>query len=95
MEEDKRAIGVKYEVEISESAEKFLEKIPKRDRLRIIEKIDALEGDPIPAGSIKLHGHREALYRIRSGDYRVVYSIKKDILVVLVVEIGHRREIYR
>lgn len=86
---------MKYEVEISESAEKFLEKIPKKDRLRIIEKIDALEQDPMPSGSIKLQGHKEALYRIRSGDYRVVYSIKKGILVVLVIEIGHRREIYR
>lgn len=86
---------MKYEVEISESAEKFLEKVPKKDRLRIIEKIDALEQDPTPSGSIKLQGHKKALYRIRSGDYRIVYSIKKDILVVLVVEIGHRREIYR
>ncbi len=86
---------MKYEIEISESAEKFLEKVPKKDRLRIIEKIDALEKDPIPSGSIKLHGYKEALYRIRSGDYRVVYSIKKDVLIVLVVEIGHRREIYR
>ncbi len=86
---------MKYEVEISESAEKFLKKIPKKDRLRIIEKIDALESDPLPSGSIKLQGCKEALYRIRSGDYRVVYTVKKDVLVILVVEIGHRREIYR
>jgi mRNA interferase RelE/StbE len=43
---------VKYEVEISESAEKSLEKVPKKDRLKILEKIDALEQDPMPAGSI-------------------------------------------
>lgn len=86
---------MKYEVEISESAEKFLEKVPKRDRLKIIERIDALEQDPLPSGSIKLQGYKEALYRIRSGDYRVIYSIKKDILVILIVEIGHRREVYR
>lgn len=86
---------MKYTVEISESAEKSLEKIPKRDRLKILEKIDGLEQDPIPAGSVKLKGYKEVLYRIRSGDYRVVYSIKQDILIILVVEIGHRREIYR
>jgi len=95
LEEGKRAFDVKYEVEISESAEKFLEKVPKKDRLRIIEKIDTLGQDPTPSGSIKLQGYKESLYRIRSGDYRVVYSIKKDILLVLVVEIGHRREVYR
>ena len=86
---------MRYEVEISESAEKSLEKIPKKDLLKILEKIDALEQDPMPAGSIKLKGYKEVLYRIRSGDYRVVYSIKQDVLIVLVVEIGHRREIYR
>lgn len=86
---------MKYEIEISESAEKSLEKIPKKDRLKIIEKIDALELDPMPLGSLKLKGSKEALYRIRLGDYRVVYSIKKEILVVLVVEVGHRKEIYR
>lgn len=86
---------MKYVVEITASAEKSLEKIPKKDRLKIIEKIDALEHDPMPSGSIKLQGVKEALYRIRSGDYRVVYSIKRDHLIVLIVEIGHRREIYR
>lgn len=70
---------MKYEVEISESAEKFLEKVPKKDQSRIIEKIDALSDEPMPSGSIKLHGYKEALYRIRSGNYRVVYSIKKDV----------------
>lgn len=48
----------------------------------------------MPLGSIKLHGYT-TLYRIRSGDYRVIYSIKKDLLIILVVEIGHRKEIYR
>ena len=86
---------MRYKVEISESAEKSLEKITKKDRLKILEKIDALELDPMPEGNIKLKGYKEALYRIRSGNYRVVYSIKQDVLIVLVVEIGHRREIYR
>lgn len=86
---------MKYDIEISESAEKFLQKVPKKDRSRIIEKIDFLVDDPTPSGSIKLQGYKEALYRIRSGNYRIIYSIKKDLLVVLVVEIGHRKEVYR
>lgn len=86
---------MKYEVEIAESAEKFLKKVPKKDRSKIMEKIDALQDDPMLEGSIKLQGYKQPMYRIRSGDYRFVYAIKKDILVVLVVEIGHRREIYR
>jgi mRNA interferase RelE/StbE len=85
---------MKYEIEISASAEKFLAKVPKKERCRIIEKIDALEIDPMAHGSLKLQGQKD-LYRIRSGDYRIIYSIKKDVLVVLVVEIGHRREVYR
>jgi mRNA interferase RelE/StbE len=71
---------VKYEVEISESAEKSLEKISKRDRLKILEKIDALEQDPTPAGSVKLNGYKEALYRIRSGAFTV--SIGQFLLTV-------------
>lgn len=86
---------MKYEVEISETAEKSLEKIPKKDRLRIIEKIDALEQDPRPVGSLKLKGYKESMYRIRSGVYRVIYTIKEEMLIVLVLEIGHRGEIYR
>ncbi|MGL5626914.1 MAG: type II toxin-antitoxin system RelE family toxin [Candidatus Rhabdochlamydia sp.] len=57
---------MKYNVEISETAEKFLEKIPKKDRSRIIKKIDTLIEDSMPLGSIKLHGYT-TLYRIRSG----------------------------
>lgn len=95
MEESKRAIALNYRVEIAESAMRALSKIQKRDRLKILEKIDTLEQDPSPTGSVKLKGYKEALYRIRSGDYRIVYSIKQEVLIVLVVDIGHRREIYR
>ena len=84
-----------YEVEIAENAEKFLKKIPKKDRTKIIEKIDSLMTDPMPVDNKKLHGRNQALYRIRSGDYRIVYTIKSDILLILVIEIGHRKDIYR
>lgn len=86
---------MKFEIEISESAEKSLEKIPKKDRSKLVEKIDALSENPTPPGSLKLRGHKVPLHRIRSGDYRVVYAIKNDLLLILIVEVGHRKEIYR
>ena len=60
-----------------------------------MEKIEELGDNPLPPKSIKLQGHSAALYRIRSGGYRVIYSIKNKSLTVLVLEIGHRRDIYR
>lgn len=84
-----------YHIEIAESADKALRRLLKRDQAKIEEKIDALAYDPRPEGVIKLKGYKEPLYRIRHGNYRIVYSIKDDLLLVLVVEIGHRKGIYR
>jgi mRNA interferase RelE/StbE len=61
---------------------------------RIGRAIDALSTTPRPAGAVKLRG-AEGYFRIRVGDYRVVYEIADSVLVVLVVRIGHRREVYR
>ena len=84
-----------YKIEIHKSVIKDLEKIPVPFRKAIKKKIDNLVNDPRPEGYKKLQGLDVALYRIRCGDYRIVYSIKDDILLVLVLEIGHRRNIYR
>ena len=62
--------------------------------MRIAAAIEALAGDPRPSGVTKLRGP-EAFYRIRVGDYRVVYAIEDDGLLVLVVRVAHRREVYR
>jgi len=88
---------VAYEVEISGSASSFILKLSKKDRARVEEKIESLATDPRPHGSTKLKQSKDkgALYRIRSGNYRIVYAIKDDILLVLVTEVGHRKEIYR
>ena len=83
-----------YTVELSHPALKSLEDIPKSDLKKISKKIDALESNPRPHQVEKLVG-REDLYRIRSGDYRIVYQIFDKKLLVLVVNVGHRREIYR
>jgi mRNA interferase RelE/StbE len=60
----------------------------------MISEINSLAEEPRPAGAVKLTGS-ENLYRVRVGDYRVIYAVENDFLLVLVVEIGHRREIYR
>ena len=63
-------------------------------QLQIGERIDALKADPRPLGSQKLKG-QDNLHRIRSGDYRIIYAIRDDQLLVLVVRIGDRKDIYR
>jgi len=85
---------VAYSVVVLDAALKQLRQVPKADRTRIRARIDALAEDPRPAGAKKLRA-RENLWRIRSGDYRIIYSIKDERLLVLVIRIGHRREVYR
>ena len=82
-----------YSVLIKASAAKELERLPERPRRQIARKIRALAEQPRPAGCEKLTG--EGLYRIRQGDYRVVYAIEDQVLTVLVIRVGHRREVYR
>ena len=84
----------KYEIFIKPSAVKELEGIgTKKDRRRIVSRIHELIENPRPPGFQKLSGADK--YRIRCGHYRVVYSIDDDELMIQVVKIGHRREIYR
>ena len=82
-----------YRVFFRESVHKDLREIPKRDLARILERIASLANDPRPAGCEKLTGQER--YRVRQGDYRIVYSIHDDILEVWVVRVGHRRDVYR
>ena len=82
-----------YSVLIKRSAAKELERLPDKPRRQIAKKILALAGQPRPPGCEKLTG--EGLYRIRQGDYRVVYSIEDHELTVLVIRVGNRRDVYR
>jgi mRNA interferase RelE/StbE len=66
----------------------------KAERRRIVARIRALAEEPRPPGSEKLSGHNDR-YRVRQGSYRVVYSIDDAQRIVLIVKVGHRREIYR
>ena len=84
----------RYRLLIKPSAAKELRAIPnKRDRQRIVKRIQGLENDPRPPGSQKLSGRER--YRIRQGQYRIVYGIEQLDLVVYVVKIGHRKDVYR
>jgi mRNA interferase RelE/StbE len=82
-----------YKLLIKPSAVKELETIPARDRRRLATRIRSLASTPRPPGSEKLTGVE--LYRIRQGNYRVLYEIQDATRVVLVIKIGHRRDIYR
>ncbi len=82
-----------YRIEIKKSAAKELKKIQERDQERIIERIRSLAQDPRPPGSKKLSG--EEKYRIRQGAYRILYQIFDDIILVVVVKIGHRKGVYK
>lgn len=85
---------MKYSIELTSSATKALKKLPDSIAHRIIAALDKLADQARPSGSKKLSGE-DNLYRIRIGDYRVVYQIQDEQLVVLIVRIGHRRDIYR
>jgi len=83
----------KYNLTIKKSAAKELQNISKKDLAKIIKRIQSLSENPRPAGSQKLSARQQ--YRIRQGNYRIVYSIDDKDFVVDVVKIGHRREVYR
>ena len=83
-----------YRVELRPSAAKALEALPKSARARVDALIVSLADEPRPSGVKKLAGE-DSLYRVRSGEYRVVYTIEDRVLLVLVVRVAHRREVYR
>jgi len=83
-----------YSVFIKPSAAKELDAVTnRRDRARLVAKVRSLGENPRPPGCQKLSGSEK--YRVRVGDYRVVYSIEDDRSRVLVVKVGHRRDVYR
>ena len=82
-----------YKVLIKPSAVKEIEAIPRRERQRIVARIQALSSNPRPPGSEKLSGQDK--FRVRQGVYRIVYSVTDDESSVLIVKVGHRKEVYR
>lgn len=84
----------RYRLLIKPSAVKEIEAIPlKRDRRRVVERISKLAEDPRPSGSEKISGQDK--YRVRQGRYRILYAIEDQDLLVQVVKVGHRKDVYR
>ena len=83
-----------WQVEFSPDAARELRALPARVQRRISDRVNALARNPFPPGSRKLVGQTSG-YRIPVGDYRVLYELQKDRLVVFVVKVGHRRDVYR
>ena len=83
-----------YKILISKSAEKELDYFTENILVRVLKSIRKLEINPRPAGCKKLKGNDETLYRIRTGDYRIIYSIDDEILIVDIRKVGHRKDIY-
>ena len=83
----------RYELRVRPSVAKDLKSIPKQSVLRILERIEALREEPRPIGCEKLSGLER--YRIRQGRYRILYSIFDEQVVVEVVKVGHRKDVYR
>lgn len=83
-----------YRVELRPAALRDLRKLDANVRRRLATAIDLLARTPRPPGVEKLQG-QESRYRVRVGEYRIIYQIEDRVLLVLVVRVGHRREIYR
>jgi mRNA interferase RelE/StbE len=84
----------RYKILIKASAAKEIEQLPTRkDRRRVVERIRRLADEPRPKGCEKLSGQDR--YRLRQGNYRIIYSIDDDVLTVHVVKVGDRKDVYR
>jgi mRNA interferase RelE/StbE len=82
-----------YEIQFKKSVAKDLRSIPKNDVREILERIDALAANPRGEGCIKLSGQER--YRTRQGVYRIIYEVKDAEIVVVVVKVGHRSQVYK
>jgi mRNA interferase RelE/StbE len=82
-----------YEIFFKQSVWKELKNTPKGDLKKILSRVEELGNNPRPIGCEKLTG--QELYRIRQGNYRIVYSIQDNELTVWVIKVGHRKDVYR
>jgi mRNA interferase RelE/StbE len=82
-----------YRIAIKPSAAKEIENLQKADRTRVVARIQSLAGDPRPMGCEKLSGQDR--YRLRQGSFRILYEVHDDQVVVVVVKVGDRKEVYR
>ena len=83
-----------YEIQISRRAAKSLAGLQRRDQQRVRAAIDLLSVEPRPPACIALSGE-DGVYRVRVGDFRILYEVMDDVLVVHIIRVGHRRDVYR
>ncbi len=83
-----------YRIEVSATAEKQIRKLPVDDQVRVLRAIQHLALENHPSGCRKLQGY-EDVFRIRVGRYRVIYSVESGRLIVIILKVGHRRDVYR
>jgi len=83
-----------FQIVFAKSAQKDLEDLPKTEIQKILSKIEKLSSHPYPHGYTKIKGHSN-LFRIRVGNYRVVYSVYKEEVIIDIVRISHRKDVYR
>lgn len=86
---------MKYSVKVTKQAEKFLEKIPQRDFLKLMQIIQALSVNPRPRWIEKIKGSDKPIFRVAWGSYRIIYTIEDHILLVTIVDVNHRKDVYR
>ncbi len=84
----------RYRIEVSATAERQIRKLPRADQIRVIRVILALVTDPRPPGCRKLSGHDD-VFRVRIGRYRVLYAIEDRRLVIIVLKVSDRKDVYR
>ena len=83
-----------YAIELKPHAQKFIERQAKKVQRQLVAKIETLQKDPRPAQSKLLHSDKQ-IYRVRSGDYRIIYQIKEDKLLILVAKVGNSKDVYK
>lgn len=83
-----------YTIRISRSAERDLRKLSRPVQVRIFASLEDLRDDPRPRGVVKMKGQHEG-YRLRVGQYRIVYEVQDDVLLIVVVRVRDRRDVYR
>jgi mRNA interferase RelE/StbE len=85
---------MKYKIEFSPTAESQFKKLPKEVQARLKHRIDSMAENPFPRG-IKTLSAEENFYRLRIGDYRIIYQVQGKALLILILKLGHRKNVYR
>lgn len=83
-----------YRIEVSATAERQIRRLDRDDQLRVLRAVRDLAAEPRPRGCRKLRGY-EDVFRIRVGLFRVLYSIEKERILIILLKVGHRKDIYR